>query len=102
MQIRSNAKATESQAIVNLSSEMESLAVAISTDDALADAVLLAQANEELTPKQQLKLLWWFGGFLRVCESHVLLISLLSTSLQKNRELWPRRLHFVPPDNVQH
>jgi hypothetical protein len=81
LQIRSNAKATESQAIVSLSSEMEHLTVAMSTDDALADAMLLAQANEELTPKQQLKLLWWFGGFFRVCESHFIQNQLDATSI---------------------
>jgi len=84
LQIRSNAKATESQAMVTLSSEMEHLAVAISTDDALADAMLLAQANEELTPRQQLKLQWWFSGLLRVFESHFVQNQLKATSIDLN------------------
>jgi hypothetical protein len=54
----------------------------MSTDDALADAMLIVQANGELTPKQRLKLAWWFGAFLRVCESHFIQHRLLkSTSI---------------------
>ena len=81
LQIRGSTKATESQVHVNLSSEMERLAVAMSTDDALADAMLVAQADGDLTPKQRLKLLWWFGGFLRVCESHLIQRRLEATSV---------------------
>ncbi len=81
LQIRDSSKATESQVHVNLSSEMERLAVAMSTDDALADAMLVAQADGELTPKQSLKLTFWFGGMLRVCESHLIQRQLKATSV---------------------
>jgi len=81
MQIRSSAKATESQVHASLSSETEMVFVALSTDEALADAMLAAQAQEELTPKQRLKLNAWFSSFLRVCESHVLQRRLNATSI---------------------
>ena len=80
LQIRSSAKATESQVHVSLSSETERLALAMSTDDALADAMLIVQANGELTPKQRLKLEWWFGAFMRVCESHFIQHRLLEAT----------------------
>ena len=52
----------------------------MSTDDALADAMLIVQENGELTPKQRLKLAWWFDGFMRVCESHFIQHRLLEAT----------------------
>ena len=72
IQIRSSSRATESQVHASLASEMERVVVAASQDDPLIDAIALAQRGEELTEAQALKLFLWFGGFLRVCESHII------------------------------
>jgi hypothetical protein len=61
---------------------MESLTVALAQDDALADAMSLAMRGSDLTDAQRIKLGWWFGGFLRVCESHILQRELGATSIQ--------------------
>ena len=82
VQIRSSARATEAQVHASLSSEMESLAVALAQDDALADAMTLAMRDGDLTDAQRTKLGWWFGGFMRVCESHILQRELGATSIE--------------------
>jgi hypothetical protein len=53
----------------------------MATDDELAEAMQIAQADGELTPKQRIRLIWWFGGFMRVCESHVIQRQLAATSI---------------------
>jgi hypothetical protein len=60
---------------------MEELAVAIATDDELAEAMQIAQADGELTPRQRIKLFYWFGGFMRVCESHIIQGQLEATTI---------------------
>jgi hypothetical protein len=72
MQIRDGARATDSQALVNLSAEMESVMLAAAQDDAIIEAVLAAQRGDDLTEAQNLKLALWFGAYLRVTESHIL------------------------------
>ncbi len=87
VQIRGNARATEAQVHASLSAEMEHLATTISQDDALAEAMTKATHNEELTDNQQTRLTWWFGGFLRVCESHILQCKLGSTRIDLERPI---------------
>jgi hypothetical protein len=71
VQIRNSSRATESQVHASLASEMERLLVALSQNDPLVEVVTLAQRGEKLTEVQAIKLLSWFNGFLRVCESHI-------------------------------
>jgi len=87
VQIRSSARATEAQVHANLSFEMESLAVALAQDDTLADAMSLALREGDLTDAQRTKLGWWFGGFMRVCESHIIQRELGATSIQIERPI---------------
>jgi hypothetical protein len=82
VQVRGNARAPESQVHANLSTEMERLAVAFSQDDALIEAMMKATRGEDLTDMQRAKLSWWFGGFLRVCESHILQRELRATKIE--------------------
>lgn len=42
--------------------------------------MLIVLANGELTPKQRFKLAWWFGAFMRVCESHFIQHRLLEAT----------------------
>jgi hypothetical protein len=72
IQIRASSQATEAQASANLSVEMERLLVALSQNDALANAMVNARKGEPLTEVEALKLQYWFGGLLRVCGSHLL------------------------------
>jgi hypothetical protein len=72
IQIRSSSRATESQVHASLASEMERVLVAVSQSDSLTEAMVLAQRGEELSTAQSLQLLTWFGGYLRVCESHII------------------------------
>ncbi len=81
LQVRSSARATEAQVHASLSSEMEHLATSMAQDDALSEAMSLALKSKDLTEKQQIKLSWWFGGFLRVCESHIIQRRLGSTGI---------------------
>ena len=81
LQIRSSAKATESAVLTNLSTEMERVMVAMSTDEFLAEAMEVAQQGGELTSQQTLRLVYWFSGFLRVCESHFLQRHLDATTI---------------------
>ncbi len=82
VQIRNSARATEAQVHASLSAEMEHLAVAFAQNDSLVEAMMKATRGEQLTDLQQSKLSWWFGGFLRVCESHILQRVLKATSIQ--------------------
>ena len=72
IQVRIGSKSTESQVHAALSAEMERLTTAIAQDDSLIEAMILAENDQELDEKQRYKLGYWFGGFLRVCESHFL------------------------------
>ena len=83
-QIHSNAKATESQVHASLSAEMEQLATVIAQDEFLSNAMFAAQREDSLTPDQALRLGSWFGGFMRVCESHFLQQYLGATSVDIN------------------
>ena len=80
-QIRSNAKATESQVHASLSAEMERLTTAMAQDDFLSEAMLKAQQHSTLDAKETLRLGWWFAGFMRVCESHFIQTHLKATQL---------------------
>ena len=80
-QIHSSSKATESQVHASLSAEMERLATTLASDTFLANAMLAARRQESLEPEQELRLGFWFGGFLRVCESHYLQRHLEATEI---------------------
>jgi len=80
-QIHSSAKATESQVHVSLSAEMERLTTVMAQDEFLSNAMLAAQREEELTADQELRLSFWYGGFMRVCESHFLQHHLRATTI---------------------
>jgi hypothetical protein len=87
IQIRSSARATEAQVSASLSAEMERLMVALSQDDSLVEAMLVAQRGGEITETQTAKLTYWFGGFLRVCESHIIQRNLGSTNIQLEKPI---------------
>ena len=87
VQIRSSSRATESQVHASLASEMQRLLVAVSQDDALSDAMVSVQKGEELTQAQALKLFSWFGGFLRVCESHIIQRKLDATKIPVDKPI---------------
>ena len=87
IQVRSSAKATESQVHASLSSEMQRLLVAASQDQALVEIMLLVQRNEEPTAVQSMQLRLWFGGFLRVCESHIIQRQLDATTLEVEKPI---------------
>jgi hypothetical protein len=82
LQVRSSAKATESQMHASLSAEMEHLTTALSQYEALVDALVLAQSNGDITESQRARLLWWFSGFFRVCESHFIQSQLGATQIE--------------------
>jgi len=81
LQIRSSARATEAQVHASLSAEMERVIVAISENDSLVEAMQTAQGGGDLTAAQRIRLTFWFGGFLRVCESHIIQRRLGSTNI---------------------
>ncbi len=81
LQIRSNAKATESAVLTNLSTEMERVAGAVATDEALAEALNTARRGDTLNELQSTRLRSWFSAYLRVCESHVLQRHLGATAI---------------------
>ena len=82
LQIRNSTKATESEVHASLASEMQRLLVAAAQDDSMVDAMLAAHRNDQLSDAHDLKLRLWFGGFLRVCESHVVQNKALSMDLE--------------------
>lgn len=76
VQIRQNTRATRAQATASIASEMEHTLLAVAQTGDLADAYLKASQQAQLSPVEAVRLLFWWGSFVRNAESHVVQVYL--------------------------
>jgi hypothetical protein len=72
VQIRQNTRATRAQATAFLASEMEHTLLAVAESADLAAAYVKATQGAELSSVESVRLIFWWGSFVRNAESHIL------------------------------
>ena len=79
-QIRQNTRATRAHATASLASEMERNLLAVAENGALAEVFVKASQGVDLSPAEGVRLLFWWGSYVRNIESHFLQADLGSMS----------------------